>query len=72
MDKENEKVKKVKVSAQRHLVIPKEYYDALSIDGEVTIELHENQLMVKPVLKVKENSARKFLDELIVNEYGFK
>lgn len=26
--------KKIKVSAQRHLVIPKEYYDVLQIGGK--------------------------------------
>lgn len=59
------KSKTIKVSAQRHLVIPKEYYDALNIDEQVTVELHEGQLVIKPVVKVDENFAENLLEELI-------
>ena len=59
------KSKKIKVSAQRHLVIPKEYYDALNIGEEVTIELHEGQLVIKPVVKVDVDFAENLLEELI-------
>ena len=59
------KSKKIKVSAQRHLVIPKEYYDVLNIGEEVTIELHEGHLVIKPVVKVDEDFAENLLEELI-------
>lgn len=59
------KSKKIKVSAQRHLVIPKEFYDSLNIGEEVTIELHEGQLVIKPIIKVDENFAENLLEELI-------
>lgn len=59
------KSKKIKISGQRHLVIPKEYYDALGIGEEVTIELHEGQLVIKPVVKVDEDFAENLLEELI-------
>ena len=59
------KSKKIKVSAQRHLVIPKEYYDALNIGEVVTIELHEGLLVIKPVVKVDEDFAENLLEELI-------
>lgn len=59
------KSKKIKVSTQRHLVIPKEYYDALGIGEEITIELHEGQLVIKPVVKVDEYFAENLLEELI-------
>jgi len=57
MNNEMIKSKKIKVSGQRHLVIPKEYYDTLGIGEEVTIELHEGHLVIKPVVKVDENFA---------------
>ena len=60
------KSKKIKVSGQRHLVIPKEYYDTLNIGEEVTIELHDGHLMIKPVIKVDEDFAENLLEELIV------
>lgn len=65
MNNELIKSKTIKVSTQRHLVIPKEYYEALNIGEEVTIELHEGQLVIKPVIKVSENFAENLLEELI-------
>lgn len=59
------KSKTIKVSAQRHLVIPKEFYEALNIGEEVTIELHEGQLVIKPVIRVAEDFAENLLEELI-------
>lgn len=69
MNNEIIKSKTIKVSAQRHLVIPKEYYEALNIGEEVTIELHEGQLVIKPVIKVSEDFAENLLEKLI--EAGF-
>lgn len=65
MNNEIIKSKKIKVSAQRYLVIPKEYYDGLKIGEEVTIELHEGQLVIKQVVKVDEDFAKNLLEELI-------
>lgn len=65
MNKQLIKSKTIKVSAQRHLVIPKEYYEALNISEEVMIELHEGQLVIKPVIKVSEDFAENLLEELI-------
>lgn len=65
MNNEIIKSKKIKVSAQRHLVIPKEFYDALNIGEEVTIELYEGQLVIKPIVKVSEDFAENLLEELI-------
>lgn len=59
------KSKTIKVSTQRHLVIPKEYYDTLGISEEVTIELHEGHLVIKPIIKVDEDFAENLLEELI-------
>lgn len=65
MNNELIKSKKIKVSAQRHLVIPKEFYEALNIGEEVTIELHEGQLVIKPIIKVDADFAENLLEELI-------
>ncbi|WP_053415993.1 hypothetical protein [Viridibacillus arvi] len=66
MNNENIKNKTIKVSAQRHLVIPKEYYDTLGISEEVTIELHERHLVIKPVIKIDADFAENLLEELII------
>lgn len=65
MNNEMIKSKTIKVSAQRHLVIPKEFYDTLNIGEEVTIELHEGHLVIKPVVKVDEAFAENLLEELV-------
>lgn len=70
MNNEIIKSKTIKVSAQRHLVIPKEYYEALNIGEEVNIELHEGQLVIKPVIKVSEDFAENLLEELIAAGYS--
>ena len=59
MNNEIVKSKNIKVSAQRHLVIPKEYYDVLGIGKKVTIELHERLLVIKPIVKTDEDLAEK-------------
>lgn len=46
-------------------MIPKEYYDALQIVEEVTIELHEGHLVIKPIVKVDEDFAENLLEKLI-------
>lgn len=46
-------------------MIPKEYYDALQIGEEVTIELHEGHLVIKQIVKVDEDFAENLLEELI-------
>ena len=70
MNNEMIKSKTIKVSAQRHLMIPKEYYDILNIGEKVTIELHEGQLVIKPIVKVDENFAENLLEELIAAGYS--
>lgn len=60
------KSKTIKFSTQRHLVKPKEDYDALGIGEEVTIELYVGQLVIKQVVKVDEDFAENLLEELII------
>lgn len=57
--------KKVKVSKQRQMTIPKVYFDALQIEEEVTVELVEGGLLIKPVHKVPDDFAEQLLASLI-------
>lgn len=41
--------KKVKISKQRQITIPQGYFDALQIQEEVTIELIDDGLLIRPV-----------------------
>src|SRR3954468_11682910 len=57
--------KKVKISRQRQMTIPKIYFDTLGIQEEVTVELVEDGLLIKPIHKLPENYAEQLLASLV-------
>lgn len=57
--------KKVKVSKQRQMTIPKEFFDALHMQEEVTVELVEGGLLIKPVHKLPDDFAEQILESLV-------
>lgn len=57
--------KKVKLSKQRQMTIPKVYFDALQMQEEVTVELVDGGLLIKPVHKVPDDFAEQLLESLI-------
>ena len=59
------KPKKVKLSKQRQMTIPKVYFDALQVQEEVTVELVDGGLLIKPVHKVPDDFAEQLLESLI-------
>lgn len=59
------KPKKVKLSKQRQMTIPKVYFDALQMQEEVTVELVDGGLLIKPVHKVPDDFAEQLLESLI-------
>lgn len=66
MNEETE-VKKVKVSSEGQLTIPKVFYDALGIDEEVTIEIIDGNLLIKPIHKLPEDFAEQLLESMMAN-----
>jgi antitoxin component of MazEF toxin-antitoxin module len=44
-------IKKISVSAKRQMTIPKEFYDELQLDSEVTCQIVDGALIIKPVPK---------------------
>ena len=61
--------KKVKISKQRQMTIPKIYFDALQLQDEVTVEIVDGGILIKPVHKVPDDFAEQLLEGLI--EKGF-
>jgi bifunctional DNA-binding transcriptional regulator/antitoxin component of YhaV-PrlF toxin-antitoxin module len=57
--------KKVKLSKQRQITIPKVYSDALQMQDEVTVELVDGGLLVKPVHKLPDDFAEQLLESLV-------
>lgn len=62
------KQKRISVSKQRQITLPKEFYDHLGIENEVFVELHNNRLVIRPVHE-EDDFAREILKELV--EEGF-
>ncbi len=46
---DNKEVKKISVSAKRQMTIPKQFYDELQIADEVTCQVIDGALVIKPV-----------------------
>ena len=57
--------KKVKISKQRQMTIPKEYYDALHMQDEVTVEIVDDCILIKPVHKLPDDFAEQLLESLV-------
>ena len=47
------------------MTIPKVYFDALQMQEEVTVELVDGGLLIKPVHKVPDDFAEQLLESLI-------
>ncbi|SOC25350.1 AbrB family looped-hinge helix DNA binding protein [Ureibacillus xyleni] len=61
--------KKIKVSKQRQMTIPKEFFDALQMQDEVTVELVEGGILIKPIHKLPDGFVEQILQSLV--EKGF-
>lgn len=46
---EENNIKKISVSAKRQMTIPKQFYDELKIEDDVTCQIVDNTLVIKPV-----------------------
>jgi len=58
-------VKIVKISKQRQITIPKAHFDELQLQEEVTVELVEGGLFIKPVRKMPDDFAEQLLESLV-------
>ncbi|XJZ26125.1 AbrB/MazE/SpoVT family DNA-binding domain-containing protein [Bacillota bacterium Lsc_1132] len=65
----SKKSKRVSVSSKRQISIPKEFYDQLNIGEEVTIELHGNHLLLKPIRENFDDFSEEILGDLIAEGY---
>ena len=64
------KIKRIAVSSKRQISIPKEFYEKLNIGEEVTLELHGNHLVVKPVHEGFDDFSEEILADLINEGYA--
>jgi bifunctional DNA-binding transcriptional regulator/antitoxin component of YhaV-PrlF toxin-antitoxin module len=60
-----EELKKVKISKQRQMTIPKVYFDALGIQEEVSVEMTEEGLLIKPIAQIPDDFAEQLLESMI-------
>lgn len=74
------KQKRISVSKQRQITLPKEFYDQLGIGDEVFVELHNNRLVIRPVREgddfaeeiLKELVAEGFEGEELIREFNYR
>ncbi len=62
------KQKRISVSKQRQITLPKEFYDQLGIGDEVFVELHNNRLVIRPV-REEDDFAEEILKELVAEGF---
>lgn len=65
----NENIKRVKVSKQRQISIPKEYHDALNLKEEAFVEYTGKSLIIRPVLEEEVDFSEFILRELMDKGY---
>ena len=58
------KLKYASVSLKRQISIPKEFYDSLGIKDEVTMELLNNRIVIKPVKDHSDDYSEEILSGL--------
>lgn len=58
-------IKIVKISKQRQITIPKVYFDALGLKEEVSMEMTEEGLLMKPIIKIPDDFAEQLLESMI-------
>ncbi len=68
-DKSIKKVKRITVSSKRQISIPKEFYDAIGLGNEITIEILNNRLVIRPVREESEDFSEEILSDLIDEGY---
>ncbi len=64
------KMKRISVSSKRQISIPKEFHEMLNIGEEVTIELHGDHLVVKPIRENFDDFSERILEDLVVEGYS--
>ena len=57
--------KKVKISKQRQITIPKVFFDALEFQEEVSVEMTDEGLLIKPIVKISDDFAEQLLESMI-------
>lgn len=64
------KTKRISVSSKRQISIPKEFHEMLNIGEEVTIELHGDHLVVKPIRENFDDFSEHILEDLVAEGYS--
>lgn len=63
------KTRRVPVSSNHQITIPEEFADAIGIGDEVTVELLNNRLVVRPASPNPDDFSEEILSELIDEGY---
>lgn len=69
MTEANRKAKRVSISKQRQLTVPKEYYDALRLTNEAIIEFTGKEIVIRPAEQENVDFSQYILEDLIKQGY---
>src|SRR5699024_11126951 len=64
-----QQLKKVSVSLNHQITIPETFVDALGIGNEVTVELLNDRLIIRPVKEESEDFSKEILSDLVDEGY---
>nr|WP_106779378.1 AbrB/MazE/SpoVT family DNA-binding domain-containing protein [Lysinibacillus timonensis] len=56
---------KVKLSKEGQITIPKQFFDELQLEDEVTVQVVEGGLLIKPIYKISESFAEQLKESLV-------
>lgn len=70
MDNFTNKIKRVKISSQRQINIPKDFYEALDLGDEALVEFTGKEIIIRPVMEEIVDFSTDILTDLVKQGYS--
>src|SRR5690625_399731 len=70
MDELQGKARRVRISSQRQMNIPKEFYDALNLEDEAIVEFRGKELVIRPAEQEFVDFSADILKDLVAQGYS--
>lgn len=64
------KVRRVRISSQRQISIPKEFYDALNLEDEAIVEFRGKELIIRPAEQEVVDFSTDILQDLVAQGFA--
>jgi len=70
MDKFSKKIKRVKISSQRQINIPKDFYESLDLGDEAFVEFTGEEIIIRPATEEIVDFSTDILTDLVKQGYS--